>query len=42
MFHLYINGNFHKAYKTYAAAQAAFANMYHIRGKAQWEIKEVV
>jgi hypothetical protein len=41
MFHLYINGKFHKAYKTHGAAQAAFAKMYAIRGHAKWEIVEV-
>ena len=42
MFHLYIDGKFHKAYKTYAAAQGAFAKMYAIRGHAKWEVIEVV
>jgi len=41
MFHLYINGTFYKAYKTYGAAQGAFAKMYKIRNSAKWEIKEV-
>ena len=41
MFHLYINDKFYKAYKTYAAAQGAFARMYDIRHTAKWEIKEV-
>jgi hypothetical protein len=41
MFHLYINGKFHKAYKTHGAAQGAFAKMYAIRNHAKWEIRAV-
>lgn len=41
MYRLYVNGVFHKSYKTHGAAQSAFAKMYHLRGTAKFRIEYV-